>query len=861
MRSANEVAMNTGFQKKYIVFAALSLLVGLILLVMVAGTLISLDREAPLSKDAQDTMYRCAVLTNNEASLANWKTEVEQGHVSVSDYVRVLFTGHDYLLSGKDDGSFAADLACVAFNDAFNTEEIAGLLDGGSRKYTIEKVLSDVDPSYAPLGGFSDQKGTVCTSVEMMSPLQNEEGYAFGIRQIDGQMRVDGNELRADFFVDGMPRTGEIYVPPISGLVQFTMEWDTHGEIPGKHDVIVLLRTSDGRGQVVTGGSVNIPKCLPIANDVVEPSCIEMSTNESWYVLDAEDRNAYVNIVGLSGDVAVTLYDRFGNLIGENDLHHTDVEVLRGRSQSLDSGAITTVPNTNLKNEFYVRVRRSPVSTPSLAEISYVLVMSKEVAIGPEGEYLAVLNEVGAVPTPRPTGAVPDGTDEEQVTCRTMEDTDVTFMRKELKFMPLNGYLTELSFTGASGEALEIYPDFSSDTFDYSIVGKDFGELQVAYTALEGYSADVSISNKINLFPTDQHAVNGSISTDSGKNEITVEVTTLDGQKRDYTLHLLDGTDEEGFANSTLASFPQSYADGLWLLHCLHPEYRFEAYNVGISFEEVLNNEDKGSRSLIQETYNPAWVKPDSPVYDGKSWKAAKREVVSYFLDPRNFLTPTGIFQFEKLSFDPSIHTLDGISAMTKNSFLAADDPDYRSILLEAGELAQVSPYFLASRILQEMGRDGQSKLASGTLQGYEGYYNFYNIGSTPDPSVQDGALINGAKYAMYGSEPDKKQITPDEEELLLPWTSPEKAICGGAIWIARKYIEIGQNTLYFQKFDIIQNEDGLYNHQYAQNIAMASNEGIRYYTAYASQDMLDSSFIFIIPVYEEMPNDYGQLP
>ena len=41
----------------------------------------------------------------------------------------------------------------------------------------------------------------------------------------------------------------------------------------------------------------------------------------------------------------------------------------------------------------------------------------------------------------------------------------------------------------------------------------------------------------------------------------------------------------------------------------------------------------------------------------------------------------------------------------------------------------------------------------------------------------------------------------------------------------------------------------------------MASNESIRYYTAYASQDMLESSFVFVIPVYESMPEEYGKAP
>ena len=852
--------MDGKLRKSFIVMAIVSAVLGLLCLVFVAGALISLETETPLSAEAKDTMYRAAALTGEQASLAHWQNEVEQGHLNVSDFVRIVFTGHRYLLSGKDDSAFAADLACVAYNDAFETKEIEKLLSDGSRNYAIETILTEQDARYTPINGYSDPKGTTCSGVEIFNPLQNEEGYAFGIRKIDGAMTVAGNEVRADFFVDNEPRAGQIYVPQVSGQAQFTMEWDTHGEAPGRHNVVILLRTSDGRGQVMTGGEVMIPACFTIMNDCVHQGSIESGTNETWYVLDAEDRDAYVNIVDASADISATLYDRYGNLIGENDLHNTDRELLRGKAQTAQASDPALGGSTE-SNEFFVRVRRSSSSTPSVAGISYMLVQSREVAVTEEGEYLAVLSDVGAVPTPRPTGAVPEGTDSQIVTCRTLSMRDVEYERGSLKFLPLNGYLAQMAFSDAEGNALKIYPEFTEDNFDYSIVGESFSSLSVSYLAREGYAATVTITNLTEKTMSAMPVSADSMEVKSGRNDITLEVRSIDGSARQYTLHVLNGQDSEGFARDTLSAFPKSYADGLWLLHCLHPEYRFEPYKTNLTFEEVLDNEDSGSRSLISDSYNPTWVKPGSPVYDGKTWRAAKREVVAYFLDPRNFLTPTGIFQFEKLSFDSTVHTKEGISAMTKNSFLEADDPDYTSILMEAGEMSNVSPYFLASRILQEMGRNGQSKLASGTLSGYEGYYNFYNIGSTPDPSVQDGALINGAKYAMYGSKPDEKQITPEEEALLLPWTSPEKAICGGAMWIARSYIEIGQDTLYFQKFDVIDNKDGIYIHQYAQNIAMAMNEGIRYYTAYASQDMLDSSFVFIIPIYEEMPNDYGTLP
>ncbi|MBO4927015.1 MAG: hypothetical protein J5379_02030 [Clostridiales bacterium] len=849
--------MNDKLRKLYIVLACVAGFIGLVVLVIVCGALISLDKETPLSQAAKDTMYRTAVLTGTQDALPYWEGEVEQGHVSVSDYVETQFTSHMYLLTGKDDSAFASDLACVAYNDAYQVQEIESMLSGGSRKYAIEKILSDVDPSFAPVNGFSDPKGTQCGSVMIQSPLENEEGYAFGIRQIDGAMQVEGRELRTDFFVDNSLRPGEVYVPQVSGQVQFTMEWDTFGEQPGEHDVVILLRTSDGRGQVLTGGRVNIPNFISIENDTVISSCIEQGTQETWYVLDAEERNAYVNIVGTSSDVAASLYDRFGNLIGMNDLQNTDCEVLRGKRQ----GTGTFMPSDDAgtsENTFFVRVKRSDRAAPSVAEISYVMVQSKEVAYSDETGFLAVLDDVGLVPTPRPSRSVSQMELDTIVHCKGAHGAEYEIAKGSIGFLPLNGYLTELKFTGADAKELKIYPEFSQDVFDYAIVGDSFSEIGVEFTALEGYAANVELENSAWLTPIAQGE---NVQIEEGANAITVKVNTIDGLSREYTLYLLNGQDSEGFRKKTLAQFPASYADGLWLLHCLHPAYRFEAYNTGLRFEEVLDNEDHVDRSLISSTYNPKWVKPGSPVYDGTSWKAAKRDVVAYFLDPRNFLTPTEIFQFEKLSFDESAHTLEGIVAMTKNSFLEDEEQDYPSILLKAGKDAGVSPYFLASRIMLEMGRDGESELAHGTLSGYEGYYNFYNIGSTPNPSVPNGARINGAKFAMYGNKPEEKKITPDEEAILLPWTSPEKAICGGALWIAKSYIDIGQDTLYFQKFDIIDNEDGMYKHQYAQNIAMASNEGGRYYTAYASQDMLDSSFVFIIPIYEDLPSEYGKIP
>lgn len=407
---------------------------------------------------------------------------------------------------------------------------------------------------------------------------------------------------------------------------------------------------------------------------------------------------------------------------------------------------------------------------------------------------------------------------------------------------------------------IPIYPIFDSATRDYAYVSSgDIEEIQPMVTTVEGYASEYRIINLGSGLPKPME--NDMLQLNTSRNVVVVSIEDFDGRTSEYRIFILCGEDIEGYDREVLNLFPSSYRDGIWLLHNLRPSYHFVPFRPELDWAILVDNQDKKDRSLASSYSHPQWVKPDSPVYDGSSWKAAKREVVTFFLDPRNFLNPINVFQFEKLSFDSSIHSVDGIGEMVRDSFLESDSLDYASILYEAGKNANVSPYFLASRILQEMGRNGESKLAHGTLQGYEGYYNFYNIGSTPDPTVPDGALINGAKYAQWGRRPDEKELTDEELALLLPWTSPELAIRGGALWIASGYINFGQDTVYFQKFDVIDNEDGLYLHQYAQNISMPFTESQRYFKAYQSQNMLDSKFVFIIPIYENMPQNYGTLP
>lgn len=132
------------------------------------------------------------------------------------------------------------------------------------------------------------------------------------------------------------------------------------------------------------------------------------------------------------------------------------------------------------------------------------------------------------------------------------------------------------------------------------------------------------------------------------------------------------------------------------------------------------------------------------------------------------------------------------------------------------------------------------------------GYFNFYNIGASPNPSVPSGALINGIRFATWGSDASAETVTDLERTWLIPWTDPWRAILGGAEYIGRNYIRIGQDTLYLQKFDVVGPE--YYNHQYMQNIQAAIHEGVRYYDAYKNNGLLQNTLVFKIPVYLDLP-------
>ncbi len=315
--------------------------------------------------------------------------------------------------------------------------------------------------------------------------------------------------------------------------------------------------------------------------------------------------------------------------------------------------------------------------------------------------------------------------------------------------------------------------------------------------------------------------------------------------------------------------FPKSYVSSLLALHKLYPDWTFQPFKTGLKWNTVIEKESAVGLNLLSINKASAWKSTEKGAYnwqtgkyipyDGSTWVTASKQAVEYYMDPRNFLDERGIFQFESLEYQKDAHTQDGVEKILQNTPMANKSFSYKNLdgttakmkyskaFMKAAEKSGVSPYHLASRVKQEVvvSATAMSSSVSGKVPGYEGIYNFYNIGATHS-TVAGGAIANGLKWASTG-------ITYSR-----PWTSPEKSIIGGAAFIGKSYINVGQNTLYLQKFNVT--SKNRYSHQYMANIEAPNSEATKINTAYGTQKA-EMPIIFSIPVYEDMPDTACRVP
>ncbi len=351
-----------------------------------------------------------------------------------------------------------------------------------------------------------------------------------------------------------------------------------------------------------------------------------------------------------------------------------------------------------------------------------------------------------------------------------------------------------------------------------------------------------------------------------------------------------EGEAEEYYQSLLTAGFPEDYARPLTELHLLHPEWSFTPLlitdgNPLYRWNYVIDKEtEKPETNLISgsDDYRAYRHPTNKESYDSGYYQASEA-AVEYFMDPRNFLNETDIFQFYDLSSSHSVG-IEEVQAVLEGTFMAdgtlENGKNYAEYFLEVGAELDVNPVYLAVKARQEQGANGDSPVLGGKCgsllaeyyengtqtsesgnkvltpaEGYtseellalDGYYNLFNI----------KASGNGL-FAIYHSA--MKRAQSGTADMADAWGSPAwntlwKSLYGGAYTIKTSFIDRYQNTIYLQKFNVDSRAaDRNFWGQYMQNVAGSLTESRTLFGAFASSGALDGHCSFVIPVYEGMP-------
>ncbi len=321
-------------------------------------------------------------------------------------------------------------------------------------------------------------------------------------------------------------------------------------------------------------------------------------------------------------------------------------------------------------------------------------------------------------------------------------------------------------------------------------------------------------------------------------------------------------SDKEFEAYMTTQGFPESYKAGLRALHAEHPEWVFKAVKVGYSWKDALDKESVVGRNLVSSSAPTKHRSTASGSYNSKtkkwtrfdgSWYAANSKVIAYYMDPRNFLDESGIYQFMTHSYDSKSQNSNTVAAVIKGSFMQSKKPgggysSYSTLIRDAGKAAKVNPNVLAAMIIQEQGWNGSS-LVSGTYKGYTGYYNFFNIGAYTT------STMNAVQRGLWYAKGSGKGATSYSR----PWNTPYKSIKGGAQFYYEEYVSNNQDSYYSKKFNVYNGISSVGTHQYMTFVAAAASEGNIVKRAYESNS--NYPVVFEIPVYNSMPATNCVLP
>ena len=320
--------------------------------------------------------------------------------------------------------------------------------------------------------------------------------------------------------------------------------------------------------------------------------------------------------------------------------------------------------------------------------------------------------------------------------------------------------------------------------------------------------------------------------------------------------------------------FDSTYCPYLYYLHSKYPNWTFTADKTNETLDNAASNEEA---KVVLETNNSNYF------YNGKKIEGdyyyINASTIKSFMDPRNSLFDGLIFQFVDLEQSKGIYNDAAISSSAgSGSFYY----DYKNDFINASKAAGISVIHILTRGTQEGTNSRTFPGITGTYttdkhlyssKGYslDGYYNFFNIGAYADKNhtypVQRGLayaagfLENDTCISKNGNGvPYYDASKCGNLSYSRPWNTRPKAITGGIDFIANRYVKKGQDTLYYQKFNVSSYATSTrYANQYMTNAYAPTSEAKLINKAYAAGNLKNSKFNFVIPVYNNMGSDSSE--
>ncbi len=515
--------------------------------------------------------------------------------------------------------------------------------------------------------------------------------------------------------------------------------------------------------------------------------------DEDFYVLNktmSDDLSSFaLHLGGVDADLQVMAYDENKNLIGRYTRGRgISEEIVLYGLKDVHAIAVRTVDGSIGQSKYELKFYCIDVYLLGLE--TYGFKISSPIEIGKDGEnyYTAVCDGLSGkrIQDVQTAG-------NSKVTMTLLSAAGVTYSFAEGDEIPLH--------TGKN--TVQIRIENPMDTRVLTLCITDRNSYQLGYAFVLGGGATV-YSQALSSASAVAYLQRGDRVLASGE--------VQNGMRK---VELIDGSGQSGWVQESLifadyesCDMPAAYASSIQKLQQKHPNWKFTFVRVGKTLDAAVAAESA-----------------QHPIITTSSWRTPSSQEIRYYMDPANFLNEQDIFMFEKQTYHEGTYSEQGVAAVwAEVDGALASEGYYVKCFLEAGKVAGLSPYFIAARASLESG-NGTSRLATGRVGGYEGYYNFFGINAVDS---------NPAQGAVYAKEHN--------------WSTQRISIVEGAVWIKSQYISVLQYTPYFIKYSFVPDRGW---HQYMTDITAPLSDARGCYRAHQAGGTLDSAIEFVIPVFE----------